>query len=155
LNGPGRISIGKGCSVYLNVFDGLSIVTLTARAVVSIGAKCGLAGLTIRCADHVRMGNDCFTSASFIQDTITINSKNPGPTAQAPSMAPKPISIGRNVWLGGQCGILGGSVIGNDCVLAAGSMTRDSTIGNYRLVMGSPSSATLPIENILKMEGNA
>jgi acetyltransferase-like isoleucine patch superfamily enzyme len=154
LKGPGKITIGKGCSVYMNVFDGLTIVTLTPQARVSIGRGCGLAGLTIRCAGRIEMGNECLTAASIIQDSMTVNSAPDGPGARAESMKPKPISIGDNSWLGGQCCVLRGSRIGKYCVVAAGALTHECEIADYRLITGSPSGAAIPIEQLLKFGGN-
>ncbi|MDO4248572.1 MAG: sugar O-acetyltransferase [Neisseria sp.] len=49
----------------------------------------------------------------------------------------KPITIGNNVWIGAHSIILGGVSIGDDCVIAAGSLvTKDIAAGS--LAMGSP-----------------
>ena len=49
----------------------------------------------------------------------------------------KPITIGNNVWIGAHSIILGGVSIGDDCVIAAGSLvTKDIPAGS--LAMGSP-----------------
>ena len=155
LKGPGFISIDKGCSAHLNVFDGLTIITFGSRAKVFIGKKCGLGGLTIRCSSRVQIGCKCMTATSLIQDSIIINPARKGSFANAASMKPLPVSIGNNVWLGGQSCVLRGSRIGNDCVLAAGSLTHDTEIGEYRLVMGNPSAATIPIDKLIALEGRA
>ena len=49
----------------------------------------------------------------------------------------KPITIGRNVWIGGGAIILPGVTLGDDCVVGAGSVvTRDVSAG--ATVMGNP-----------------
>jgi acetyltransferase-like isoleucine patch superfamily enzyme len=93
------------------------------------------------------------TSASLIQDSIMLNSIGNESSAFAASKTPLPISIGNNVWLCGQVSILQGSQIGNDSVVAAGSITHDTKIGDYLLAMGSPSTATMPIDKLIALEG--
>ena len=152
LKGPGTISIGKGCSVYWNVFDGLTVVTLAKEARVSIGKRCGLGGLTIRCSSSVTLGDNCLAANSLVQDGLMVNQKQAGYADRIP--APQPIVIGDNVWLCGQSGVVRGSRIGNDCVLSRGSMTLGFEIGEFQLVMGSPSGATMPIDRLLALKGN-
>ena len=117
LKGPGYISIEKGCAAYLNMFDGLTIVTLNGRARVSIGRKSRMGGLTIRCSDGVHIGGEFMTSASLIQDSIMLNPPGRGSYANAASLKPLPVTLGNNVWLCGQAAILRGSRIGNDSVV--------------------------------------
>ena len=151
LKGPGSISIGKGCSAYLNVFDGLTVVTLSEGARVSIGERCGLGGLTIRCSTSVTLGDNCLAANSLVQDGFMVNQNQAGYGDRIP--APQPIVLGNNVWLCGQSGVVRGSRIGDDCVLSRGSMTFGSEIGKFQLVMGSPSGVTMPIERLLALKG--
>ena len=154
LKGPGTISIGKGCSVYWNVFDGLTVVTLAKEARVSIGERCGLGGLTIRCSTSVTLGNNCLAANSLIQDGFMVNQGQEGYEAIGNKIpVPQPIALGNNVWLCGQSGVVRGSRIGDDCVLSRGSMTFGSEIGKFQLAMGSPSGATMPIERLLALKG--
>jgi maltose O-acetyltransferase len=152
LKGPGYISIEKGCGAYSNMFDGLTIVTLNDRARVTIGKKSRMGGLTIRCANNVRIGGKLLTSASLIQDSIMVNPPRQRSFANAASLRPLPVSIGNNVWLCGQASILRGSRIGNDTVVSVGSITHDKKIGENLLVMGGPSSTTLPIDKLMAWE---
>ena len=48
-----------------------------------------------------------------------------------------PIKIGKNVWCGIQTTILSGSIIGDDCVIAAGSVVR-SDIKSLSIAAGVP-----------------
>ncbi len=49
----------------------------------------------------------------------------------------KPVTIGRNVWIGGGALVLPGVTIGDDAVIGAGSVvTRD--VGAGRTVIGNP-----------------
>lgn len=42
VSGPGKVSIGKFCAIYPNIFEGVSIATMDRDAVVRIGRNCSL-----------------------------------------------------------------------------------------------------------------
>jgi maltose O-acetyltransferase len=42
----------------------------------------------------------------------------------------KPITIGDNVWIGGHCAIIGGVTIGDNSIIAAGSVVTKDVPGN-------------------------
>jgi len=48
------------------------------------------------------------------------------------------IIIGNNVFIGSHCAILGGAEIGDNCVIAAGTVVRRGKIPPYSLVIGNP-----------------
>ena len=154
LKGPGAISIGEGCSAYLNVFDGLTVVTLAEGARVSIGKRCGLGGLTIRCSTSVSLGDHCLAANSLVQDGFMANQRTWDPSEEGDRIpAPQPIVIGNNVWLCGQSCVLRGARIGDDSVLSRGSLTLGGEISEFQLVMGSPSGSTMPIDRLLALKG--
>lgn len=150
ISGPGRVKIGRGCDAFKNVFKGLSIVTLSSGADVEIGEKCSLGGLTIRCRSKVTIGDRVMTAVCLVQDSFYISDVSS--TEGRPVPAPRPITIGRNVWLGGECIILGGTSIGEDSVVAAGALCLDVSIKNYSLVSGNPAKKSLPIERLLRFK---
>ena len=57
VSGPGKVFIGGSCSIYPNMFDGVSIVTLDQNAEVHIGVNCSLGGVTIRCRERIEIGD--------------------------------------------------------------------------------------------------
>jgi acetyltransferase-like isoleucine patch superfamily enzyme len=155
IRGRGRVHIGRGCSVWLNVFEGLTIVTYSPDASVTIGKGCLLGGLTVRCKSSISIGENSMTGAPcLVQDSLLAmeHRNDPAPSSMSP-MDPKPITIGKNVWMCNQSYILGGSRIGDDCVLANGSLTYKSTIEDYRLIMGNPSDKTMSISTVMKLTG--
>ena len=152
ISGPGKVTIGKRCTVVENVFRGLSITTLSPDAVVNIGGVDSLlGGLTIRCHKNITLGNRVMTAVSLVQDSLFVNSHHMRSTTDERSEITKstPIDIGNNVWLGGHCCILGGSRIGDDCVLSASSVSYMTELNNYSLGSGNPLKRPLPIEKIL------
>ncbi|MFM2486364.1 sugar O-acetyltransferase [Celerinatantimonas yamalensis] len=56
----------------------------------------------------------------------------------------EPITIGSNVWIGGNCIILPGVTIGDDCVIGAGSLVT-TDIESGMLAMGQPCRAVRPV----------
>lgn len=150
ISGPGRVEIGGGCDVFKNVFKGLAIVTLSKDSIVEIGKKCSLGGLTIRCRTKVTLGDRVMTAVSLVQDSFFIYEESITEGRSVPES--KPASIGPNVWLGGECIILGGSSIGEDSVVAAGALCIDASMKDYSLVSGNPARKALPIERLLRFK---
>lgn len=152
--GSGSVSIGRNCCVLKNVFKGLVIVTHSSDSSVTIGNRCLLGGVTIRCRKRIEVGDRTMTAISLIQDyffvdqekTDILMTKGGVPNSKA-------ITIGDNVWLGADSIVLGGSKIGNDSVLSAGTWCFDSEIGEYCLVSGNPATKSLPIERLLRLKG--
>lgn len=152
--GPGIVVIDKGCHVQKNLFRGLTIVTRCVDSLVSIGAKSLLGGLTIRCHERIELGRKTMSAVSLLQDSLFYNADNVSSHVDAGiSLRPKPVFIGNNVWLGPECIVLRGSEIGNDSVLAAGTMCFGNQIGEYCLVSGNPAKRPMPIDKLLKLKG--
>ena len=151
IDGPGQVTIGKKCTVVENVFRGLSVVTLSPEATVTIGGEgCLLGGLTIRCHKKITIGNNVMTAVSLIQDALFVNNDmNMFLDKNDKHFKSTPITIGNNVWLGGHCCILGGSEIADDCVLSACSMTYKAQLNEYSLGSGNPLKRPLPIDKLL------
>jgi acetyltransferase-like isoleucine patch superfamily enzyme len=154
ITGPGAVKIGKNCSVYKNVFRGLTIVTYSSNSEVVIGDRCALGGLTIRCSKKVAIGDRVMTASSLIQDSFFVN-QDKAMSLYFKELVPEPseISIGNNVWLTLGSILLGGCNVGNDCVIAAGSWCFDSKINDYSLAIGNPVRKPLPIEKLQRLKG--
>ncbi len=152
--GPGVVKIGKNCSVYKNVFKGLTIVTYSSDAVVVIGRGCTLGGLTIRCSKGIEIGDHVMTATSLIQDSFFVN-QDRAMSLSINELIPEfeAISIGNNVWLAMGSAVMGGCIIGNDCVVAAGAWCFDSEINDYSLAIGNPVRKALPIERLQRLKG--
>lgn len=150
--GPGSVFIDKGCSVFPNVFDGLSITTFSADAQVSIGKGCNLGGITIRCHKKIVIDDHAMFANCLIQDTLfsmadpvdlKIHKQN-----SLPSLG---IHIGKRVWLAGQTIVLRGSDIADESVLAVGSICFDCQIPKGHLAIGNPTFRSVSVEKIAKI----
>jgi acetyltransferase-like isoleucine patch superfamily enzyme len=138
--GPGTVIIGKSSRVILNMFKGLTIVTYSADSVVSIGEKCSLGGLTVRCTGKISLGDKVMTGFSLLQDSCCKD-----------KTGHNDIYVGSNAWIGGECIILGGCTIGEDSVLSFGTCCHGMEVGNYKLISGNPANRPLPIDKILQL----
>ncbi len=151
--GKGSVFIDKGCSVYLNVFQGLTIVTLSRDAEVVIGQGCALGGVTIRCHNRIIIGDRTMTAYSLVQDTFIVNPDKVKSYNINKVLGKESIDIGENVWLGGQCIILGGCTVGRDSVLSLGSLCYHIKVGDYCFANYSPARRALPIDKLLNLKG--
>lgn len=149
--GPGSVFIGKNCSVEKSVFKGLTIVTYTSEASVIIGSNSNLQGITIRSHNRIEIAKKCMSAFCLVQDSLFVClDKEQGQPSLYNSL---PISIGENVWLGGQSGVMGGSTIGSNSVVGAGSWCHNFTSKDNSLIIGNPAKRTLPIQNLLNYLG--
>lgn len=153
VSGPGKVFIGGSCSIYPNMFDGVSIVTLDQNAEVHIGINCSLGGVTIRCRERIEIGDRIMAGHSLIQDCML--AEWPAVRANEVVLREKPsraIRIGRNVWVGAQTCILRGTKIGDDSVVSLGTVCYGAGIEEYHLTSGSPSLRPVPISRLMRMQ---
>jgi acetyltransferase-like isoleucine patch superfamily enzyme len=151
--GPGTVTIGKGCRVMKNAFKGLTILTFSRDAVVTIGDKCLLGGTTIRCHRAVAIGERTMTAISLIQDSFLMANSRISEDVKSRLPRPQSIAIGKNVWLGEASFVMNGSTIGDDCVLSSGSWCHGASYEDYVLIMGSPVRSVIPIDKLLRLKG--
>ena len=147
--GPGSVFIDKHCSVFLNTFDGLTILTFSPNAQVIIGRKCNLGGMTIHCHNKVIIGDyvmaaNCLLKDTLIPATRPLNLR----TDESDLVSSSDIYIGNEVWLSSQTIILGGSKIEDGSVLSIGSMCFNRVVSKNHLASGNPVSFSLEIEKI-------
>ncbi len=151
--GPGTVTIGKGCRVMKNAFKGLTILTHSRDAIVTIGNKCLLGGTTIRCHGAIAIGERAMTAISLVQDSFLMTHDRISEDMHRRLPRPQNITIGENVWLGEACFVMNGSTIGDDCVLSSGSWCHDAVYQDYVLIMGNPARSAIPIDKLLRLKG--
>lgn len=151
--GPGTVTIGKGCRVMKNAFKGLTILTFSKDAVVTIGNKCLLGGTTIRCHGSITIGEKTMTAISLIQDSFFMTRDRISEEGNSCLPPPQNITLGRNVWLGEDSFVMSNSTIGDDCVLSSGSWCHGAAYQDYVLIMGSPARSAIPIDKLLRLKG--
>ncbi len=154
----GKIQIGK--NVILNSDSKNSNTTLTTRVKfvtgysgkITIGDNCDLNGTCFVAYDEIEIGNNCqFASSSIISDTdfhpvnpIHRLSQMNGEQYPYESVQKKKITIGNNVWVGWGTTILKGVTIGDNSIIAAGSIVV-SNIPQNSIAAGNPAKVVKTI----------
>ena len=114
---------------------------------ITIGDKCRMNGVYIHAHNNIVIGNNCvFAAGISIIDSNGYELYSKDRTVGHDT--PKPIIIGNNVWVGLNAVILKDTTIGNNSVVAAGSVVK----GHYpenSVIQGNPAVVVkyLRIEN--------
>lgn len=91
---------------------------------------------------EVRIGDNCLIAPNV---GIYTAGHSVNPMDRHKSGFAKPITIGNNVWIGGHCVIVGGVHIGNNSIIAAGSVvTKD--VPENTIFAGNPAKKLKDIE---------
>lgn len=150
---PGTSKIMLGNMVVINSDKSNSNTALTnnctlvcgLKGIIEIGDNTQLNGVSITAYEHVKIGKNCqIASSTFISDT-DFHPINPterekeclGYKIDHSKVSKKPISIGDNVWIGWGVTILKGVSIGNNSIVAAGSVVLTDVPENV-IVGGNP-----------------
>ena len=136
ITGPGKVVVGPHCFFDAATGRPNKIQTFDPAATVTIGSRCYLNGIEIAAQSSVTLGDDCIVADALIMDTdfhsIEINRHDP-----AAPVKTRPIEIAGNVWVGNRTIILKGVSIGENSVIGAGTVVRQSVPANA-VVIGNP-----------------
>jgi len=136
ITGPGKVVVGQHC--FFDVATGQSniIETFNPSAIVTFGDACYLNGLKIVSQSSVTIGSRCIIADCLIMDTdfhsVEVNRHDPEAVVKK-----GPVIIGDNVWIGYHATILKGVRIGENSVIGAGTVVRQSVPPNS-VVIGNP-----------------
>ena len=140
--GPGSVFIDRWCAVHHNTFEGLSIATLSREATVRIGARCNLGGMTIRCRKSIEIGGRVLSANCLVQDTLFCGT----PAGHgADAAVAEDVRIGDSVWVTAQTIVLGGSTIGEQCVLSLASVYYQFVVPDGHVAFGNPAFGSLAV----------
>jgi len=142
VRGPGRVEFGDDVTVAMHVTPWTS----SQDAVISIGDRCILNGTRFACADRITIGADGLIGESHIMDTsfhsTAKDRREPGAT---PRIAP--VTIGANVWVSFNVGILPGTEIGANSVVGYGAVC-SGTFPADSIIAGNPAAVVRPVRDI-------
>lgn len=127
------------CSNLIGINRPCMISTLKENARVFIGANCGFSGTTIGCASEIILDEYVRCGANT---TITDTDWH---MTDRRSMGSNPIRIDRGVWLGMNVSVLKGVNIGENTIVAAGSVVTRSLPSNI-VAAGIPAKIVKRIE---------
>lgn len=141
-----EITIGEDCTIkssFLSNLVGLYsrtiIVTRVKDAEIHIGSRVGISGATIYARKGITIGDDTNIGGNV---KILDNDFHPiEPEARRKDLkeqiGTKPITIGKNCFIGCNALILKGTVLGDNCVVGAGAVV-SGKFGNNCVIAGNP-----------------
>ncbi|MBO5452405.1 MAG: acyltransferase [Clostridia bacterium] len=154
-----QVEIGNNCIINSNFFSNFiglfqrTIIIARYGGKIRIGNKVGISGATIYAWKEIEIGDNTLIGANT---KIMDNDFHPiDPNERKKSNGPhnvkqKPVKIGNNVFIGCNCLILKGTVIGDNCVVGAGSVV-SGTFEDGCIIAGNPARV---IKKCIDKEGN-
>jgi acetyltransferase-like isoleucine patch superfamily enzyme len=136
IRGPGRVEIGDDVNAWSHAETNV-LITFTPQSRIRIGAGTRLNGAGIQARTCVTVGRRCILGSTLLLDTDhhpLDPARRHDPTAP---VASAPITIGDNVWLGGQSAVLKGVTIGDNSVVAFRAVVASDVPPNV-VVAGNP-----------------
>lgn len=148
VNNIGTISIGK--NVWLNSYPNGStfrtaLNTYLPNASIIIGDRCKVNGTILHANDRIILGDDVRIGPGTVicdndshRVALSVSERNLPPKSA-------PIIIGNNVWIGMNCIILKGVCIGDNSIIAAGSVVTKNVEANV-IYGGNPAKRIKKLE---------
>lgn len=126
----GKVSVGKNCQIGVSprrYHGGMpfpsAILCDGNGSCITIGDNCRLNGVYIHAQKEIQIGDNCVMASGVnIIDSNGHETKSLNRTKGRD--IPVEIKIGNNVWVGLNCIILKGSKIGDNAIIAAGSVVK-------------------------------
>jgi acetyltransferase-like isoleucine patch superfamily enzyme len=136
----GEIILGR--SVSLNSYPNGSsyrtaLSTYFPEAKIVIGDNCNINGTVIHSNELIQIGNKCMFGPGTIICDNDSHRVSKDPVVRRTKAVSKPIIIGDNVWVGMNCMIMKGVNIGENAIVAAGSLVLHDVEANT-VVGGNP-----------------
>jgi acetyltransferase-like isoleucine patch superfamily enzyme len=120
----------------IGLHQSCAFATYDENSIIEIGNNCGASGLKIHAKTKITIGNNVLIGmGSTILDN---DAHNAVAVKREQNIIPsRPVTIGDNVFIGLNCIILKGVTIGNNSVIAAGSVVF-SNIPENAIAAGNP-----------------
>lgn len=111
--------------------------THTPHAIISIGRNCGFSGTVIGAAQQITIGDNVLCGANTTITDFDWHPLHPTERHNGKNVESSPIVIGNNVWLGLNVTLLKGVHIGDNSIIAAGSIVTQNIPANV-IAGGTP-----------------
>lgn len=115
LYGQGKLIVSDGCNLWAHE-ESNRFYFYSDKAEIKIGEGSQLNGITVHCLEKVSLGDNCLAGSAVVMDTDFHQFHNPAHILYGNPKS-KPVTVGNNVWLCGQCVLLKGSSIGDNSVV--------------------------------------
>lgn len=140
IHNEGRILFGERVSLH-SFPNGTSyrtaLTTYFPEAVIEIGNNCNINGTVIHCNELVKIGNNCMFGPGTVLCDNDSHRISKDPIERRKKAVSIPIILEDNVWIGMNCLILKGVTIGENSIVAAGSVVVNNIPPNS-LAGGNP-----------------
>jgi acetyltransferase-like isoleucine patch superfamily enzyme len=136
IQGPGRVVFGDDVNAWCHAEKNV-LITFTPDSLITIGSGTRLNGAGIQAYTTVSVGPRCILGSTLVFDS---DFHPLDPAHRHDPDAPvscAPITIGCNVWLGGQSAVLKGVTIGDNSVAAFRAVVASDVPANV-VVAGNP-----------------
>lgn len=111
--------------------------THSPQAVISIGRNCGFSGTVIGATQRIIIGDNVLCGANTTITDFDWHPLDPTQRLNGKAVDSRPVIVGNNVWLGLNVVLLKGVRIGDNSVIAAGSVVTQDIPANV-IAGGSP-----------------
>ena len=129
----------KNLKYHVNMFAPVKIYLDRVGAEIKIGDNTRIHGSCLHAYEAIEIGDNCLIAANCqIFDSSGHNTLSDKPSERITTHGiVKPILIGNNCWIGTSTIILPGTVLGENCVVAAGSIV-SGVFKDNSLIGGNP-----------------
>jgi acetyltransferase-like isoleucine patch superfamily enzyme len=139
VRGPGIVEFGDDVLVIGHARPW----THSAEARLKVGSRVRMGDADIGCAREVVIGDRCLLARCYIMDTDFHSTHVDRDDPRAPVRV-APVHIGENVWVGHFAGVLPGSRIGQNTVVAFGAVCMREYPPDV-ILMGNPAKVAAPL----------
>lgn len=140
-----RLELGKNTEVTIGSFNQNReklYIGVTNKGRLTIGSHCFFnINVSITCLENIVIGDNCKFGNNVVLVDHDHNYRGCGQyTLENPEFVSSPIQIGNNVWVGANVTILRGTVIGDDCVIGAGTTLKGVIPAHSKVIQGNITS---------------
>lgn len=129
----------KNKKYHVNMFAPIKIYVDRIGAIIKIGENTRIHGSCLHAYKAIEIGNNCLIAANCqIIDASGHDTYLDHPSKRINSKGVvKSVKIGNNCWIGTSTIILPGTILGNNCIIAAGSIV-SGVFKENSLIAGNP-----------------
>lgn len=138
IKGPGKVVVGDNVSFCMSFLKRPCLLTYRPESEIRIGSGCYVGGVRISCVSTVDIGAEALLGSSTIIDSDILPHERTLFDKSWIDAHVRPVSIGGHFWSGTNSMILGGSRLGEECVLGAGAVLVNKEAEERSLLLGNP-----------------